>query len=400
MNQLRVLHVIPSISKRHGGPSAALSRFVAAVASPETKVTVATTDDNGPGARLDVPLQQPVSDSNGIDHIYFRKNTEVYKISLPLLWWLHHHVTDYDVVHIHALFSFSSFAAACAARRFGIPYIVRPLGVLNRWGLQNRRRLLKRWSLRLIEMPVLDGAAAIHYTAVAEQREAASAHPAIASFRSVIIPIPVEPDPAPDPALFYARFPAARLGPIILFLSRLDPKKGVELLLGAFREICEEFPGALLLIAGDGEAAYVETVKSRARELRLDKVIVWMGFVDGAEKSALLASATVFVLPSFSENFGIAAAEALAAGVPSVLSEHVAIASKAAAREAALVVPCEVTAISAAVARLLKDVRLRERLAHQARVFARREFSSRAVGNDLLELYRSVTGGENRSCAT
>src|SRR2546423_1293778 len=204
---LRVLHVIPSVSPRHGGPSVALPLFAKAAAARGATITIATTDDDGPGRRLDVPLNQFVAGRGGANYIYFQKTTESYKVSLGLGRWLRSHVADYDVVHLHALFSYSSYAAARAARRAGVPYIVRPLGVLNRWGLENRRRLLKQWSLRLIELPILRGAAAIHYTAEAEREDAADAHPNISSIRAAVIPIPVEPVPLPDSSEAEKRFP-------------------------------------------------------------------------------------------------------------------------------------------------------------------------------------------------
>src|SRR5256714_2353929 len=247
---LRVLHVIPSVSPTQGGPSFALPLFTSAIAQQGATVTVATTDDDRPGSRLDVPLNEFVPGKGGATYIYFRKNTEFYKISRGLGRWLRRHVGEYDVVHIHALFSFASFAAARAARRAGVPYIVRPLGVLNRWGLENRRRFVKRWSLKTIELPILRGAAAIHYTAEAERTEAAAAHPDIASLRSAVIPIPVEPTPSTRAMDIQTRFPITAGRRVILFLSRLDRKKGIELLLSAFQELRQEFPDALLVIAG------------------------------------------------------------------------------------------------------------------------------------------------------
>jgi hypothetical protein len=131
------------------------------------KITVATTDDDELATRLNVPLQQLVGEPDGTMRIYFRRNADFYKSSWTLARWLRLNVADYDAVHTHALCSFSSFAVARAARRAGVPYVVRPLGALNRWGLKNRRRILKQWSLRWVELSILRGAAAIHYTAEA-----------------------------------------------------------------------------------------------------------------------------------------------------------------------------------------------------------------------------------------
>ncbi len=119
----------------------------------------------------------------------------------------------------------------------------------------------------------------------------------------------------------------------------------------------------------------------------------------GEEKAALLAAATLFVLPSYSENFGIAAAEALGAGVPSILSEHVAIAQDAAAAKAALIVPCEITAIAEAMRQLLADSDLCARLREQGPALIRERFSQEAVGQQLVELYRDAIREKKSTCA-
>ena len=92
----------------------------------------------------------------------------------PLNRWLREHIRDYDVVHIHALFSYPATVAAHWARRYGLPYVVRPLGTLNRWGVENRRPWLKQLSLRLVERRILAGAAAVQFTSAQEEIEARS----------------------------------------------------------------------------------------------------------------------------------------------------------------------------------------------------------------------------------
>lgn len=383
---MKVLHVIPSLSPKHGGPSAALPAIARALAAQGVEITIATTDDNGSGCRSEVAIGAAMVDADGAQRIHFRKTTEFYKISWGLGRWLRAHVAKFDVVHVHALFSYSSVAAARAAKAARVPYVVRPLGVLNRWGMENRRRLLKGWSLQFVELPILRNAAMIHYTANAERREAAEAHPEISAMPSVIIPLPISAADEND-----AQSPGAinqgTGGPMVLFLSRIDPKKGVELLLQAFSEVQRDFVDAVLMLAGDGDRGYIDELKTKAQALGVAEKVVWPGFLAGEAKTRALHEATVFVLPSYSENFGIAAAEALAAGLPSVLSENVAVADDAQAADAALVVACEAGEIARAITQLLRDERLRERLATNGRRLVREKFSSEAVGQKLRELY-------------
>src|SRR5262249_9530024 len=125
---------------------------------------------------------------DAVTYWYFRRQTRFYTGSLPLSRWLARHVADYDLIHIHALFSFATTVAAFWAARRGVPYIVRPLGTLNTWGLENRRPWLKQLSLRLIERRVLANAVAVHFTSTQERDEALLVAPCVRGF---VVPNPV-----------------------------------------------------------------------------------------------------------------------------------------------------------------------------------------------------------------
>lgn len=387
---LKVLHVIPSVSLKHGGPSYAIKAYANALKSQGVETLVVTTDDDGDGTRFDVPLGA-VIERDGISHVFFRCDIFAYKISFSLRRWLDRHVGEFDLVHIHALFSFSSLAAARVSRKRGVPYIVRPLGVLNRWGIKNRRPLLKQVWLRFIELPLLRGAAAVHYTNEAERNEASAIHPALAELPSFVVPIPVElPINRGDASEFLRLFPKAAGKKLVLFLSRLDAKKGLDLLLQAFKDVKEAEPESLLVIAGSGEERYTESVHRLADQLRIAEDILWTGYLGPAEKSAAFAAATVFVLPSHSENFGIVAAEALAAGVPTVLSDQVAIAGEVAAANAAIVVSRNARELGAAIVRLLGNDEIRNELSKRGEAAARQFFSPQSIGRLLRSEYTRI----------
>ena len=130
--RLKVLHVIPSLAAAHGGPSRALRLIERALQDRGVNVETATTDDDGAagsnGAQLGMLLNE-----GGAHRRYFRRTTRPYKVSIAFGRWILGHVQDYDLIHIHALFSFTSTIAAHAARRAGVPYVLRPLGSLNRY---------------------------------------------------------------------------------------------------------------------------------------------------------------------------------------------------------------------------------------------------------------------------
>jgi glycosyltransferase involved in cell wall biosynthesis len=380
--------VIPSVSPLRGGPSVAVRAVARSLVQAGIEVHVATTDDNGNG-RLEVPQSVPVKEE-GISYWYFPRQTHFYTFSWPLTRWLEEHVREYDLVHIHALFSYAAIPAAYWAARCKIPYIVRPLGVLNRWGMENRHPWLKTISFKLIERRILAGAAAVHFTSDQECLEAAELG---ISQNSVVIPNAVEiPEDANHFARgrFRSRHPGLADRLIILFLSRLDPKKGLDILLPAFGQVRVRHPRAALVVAGNGEPALTAHLQQEAVRLRIGSDIFWAGFLSGAEKWAALADADIFVLPSYSENFGVAVVEAMACGLPVIVSDQVGIHREIAAAQAGLAVPCRVTALTEALTQLVADTEMRSRMGANGRHLARSEFSLEAVTDALIRLYTAI----------
>jgi glycosyltransferase involved in cell wall biosynthesis len=382
---MKVLHVIPSLSSVHGGPTQALALMERALTAEGVNVETATTDDDGPGRRNDKGTGQAVRE-NGVWRRYFAKRFDFYKPSPEFARWLKGHVRDYDLVHIHALFSFTSPFAAWVARRAGVPYIVRPLGTLNGYGMKQRRPWLKRLSMRWVEGPMLRRAAAVHFTSDAEAMEARKLG---IDMREAVIPLGVEPAvESGDGANLSLGQPVDAY--CVLFLSRLDAKKNLEGLLGALALLKDEFPRLHLLVAGDGLPEYVSGLKAKAEELAVSGRITWTGHLQGADKQAAFRAAHVFVLPSLSENFGIAAAEALAAGLPCVLGKGVAIAADVVAAHAGVAVDCDAASVAQGLRQIMSSQDARLAMASNARRLALDHFSAQAMGQGLKRLYTDI----------
>jgi glycosyltransferase involved in cell wall biosynthesis len=255
--------------------------------------------------------------------------------------------------------------------------------------MNQRRPWLKGLSMRLLEGPALRRAAAVHFTS---QEEAAQARKLGIPFREAIIPLAVEaalPASARDPSVFAQ----LRGSPCVLFLSRLDAKKNIEGLLAAVALLKDEMPKLRLLIAGDGAPEYVRGLKARCVEMQISELVIWAGHVEGSMKSAAFAAADVFVLPSYSENFGIAAAEALAAGLPCVLGEGVAIAKEVAEAGAGLSVSTDPQSIADGLRRIMDDKNALERMGTNATRLAQERFSMQAMGTRLAQLYTDILNG-------
>ena len=373
---MKVLHVIPSLWHGDGGPAQALRSMERALAAQGVQVETAATDDAGRGRR------QSLAGEPGVVRRYFPKQSDVYKVSTGFARWIGAHVRDYDLIHIHALFSFTSTAAARAARRQGVPYVLRPLGTLDAWGLAQRRPWAKRLSLRWIERPMLREAAAVHCTSEAEAAQAQSLG---IPMRVRVIPLGVDLPPA-------TRRDGAGADRI-LYLSRLAPKKNLEGLLEAVARLQSQVP-LRLTIAGDGDPAYTRELQSRAQALGLAPSIEWLGRVEGEAKERAFEQAGLFALPSHSENFGIAAAEALARGLPCLLGRGVAIAREVEAAGAGIAVGTAPQEIEEGL-RLIIAPDARARMSQCARQLARERFSTEAMGARLKELYADILAGRH-----
>jgi len=383
--------VIPSLSPLRGGPSFALPLMANGLADLGVSVDVVTTDDDGPAGRRNLPLGCAVTDGR-VTYRYFARTTSFYTSSWSLTAWLARHVRGYDLVHIHALFSYAALPASLAAYRSGVPYIVRPLGTLSRWSVEQRRPLLKRLSYGVLESRIVRQAAAMHYTSGQEQREAEMLG---ISTRPVVIPVPIDAGAFAHPPSrdhVAGLVPLAASRPFLLYLSRLDRKKGLDLLIPAFADVHVRHPQVLLVIAGSGDPVLAREVRDEVGRRGLDGDVVFVGHVDGDQKQALLAHAAAFVLPSYGENFGIAPVEAMAAGVPVVITDRVGIAPDVAAALAGLVVRPDASAIARALNRVIEDPNLTARLAANARSLAGSRYAIPVVATELLQAYESVVG--------
>jgi glycosyltransferase involved in cell wall biosynthesis len=246
----------------------------------------------------------------------------------------------------------------------------------------------------MVEGPLLGSAAAVHFMTRLEQTRAANLSLRI---RPVVLPLGFEfgtpADELPQP-IENLQIGAKRA---ILYLARIHPVKCVEMLLQAFASLPEKAT-TVLLIAGDGDPQLVASLKALANRLGLEGQVQWLGFAAGARKRQLLSLATLFALPSASENFGVAVVEAMHAGLPVIVTRGCGLADFVAAARAGLVTDGSVEALRAALSQLLADGELRRAMGESGRRAVDRELSLDAFGSRLETLYRDVVAN-GKACA-
>lgn len=314
---MRILHTIGGLAPESGGPAMALLGLVRAQRAAGLDVHVLAGWE--PHERRDLLEAMQVE---GIPLTAVGPCTGFLRRHPGIAPAARECVAAADVVHDHGLWEEIHEAATREARRQKKPYVLRPCGMLEPWSLGQgrwKKRAFIEWRLRRR----FRHAAAVHFTSRAERE---SARPLGLRAPSFVLPngLPAEHFglPVRDPG-FRARFAISDEARVLLFFGRIHRKKGLHLLLPAF---ARKSPGdTILVVAGRGDDAYQADLQRQARDLAIEERVRFTGHLDGADRLQVLAEADLFVLPSHQENFGNAVLEALAAGLPVLVSENVAL---------------------------------------------------------------------------
>jgi glycosyltransferase involved in cell wall biosynthesis len=310
---MRVLHVITGLWKDTGGPSEVIPAICNSMVDAGVDVTLATLAGDS---------AQSVDDAaaHGVRVLKFLPTFR------HTIWYsseLHHQIerlaSAHDVVHIHGIWQFPDWAAAAAARKVGAPYVITPHGSLQPARLR-KSRLKKRVSSVLADRAMLNQASCLHATAP-DEADAFRMY----GYRGPIAMIPngitpagqIEPELAASlEAEFRRDFPETNGRRLLLFLSRIEPIKGVTTLARAWAECARQFPDWHLVVAGPDERSHLQEVLAILRDGGvLDRTTI-TGPLHGDRKTAAYLASELFVLPTVSENFGLVIGEALSHRVP------------------------------------------------------------------------------------
>ncbi len=380
---MRLLHVVPTYAPawRHGGPIRAVHGLCKALARRGHEVTVFTTDVDTDGA---VPVERPVR-LDGVEVWYFpvRAPRRLYR-SPAMGRALSGRVMGFDLVHLHSVFLWPTSAAARAAERAGVPYLLAPRGMLVPDLLRRRGRLRKALWLRLVERRTITKAAGLHVTADLEAEEASRLGLPVPEM--FVVPNGVDSEPYLERArLSPAVQGVLDRGPFLLFLGRVSWKKGLDRLIPALAHV----PGVSLAIAGNDDEGYRPKLE---RLFGVSDRVVFLGAVDGDDKAALLHRAAALVLPSYSENFGNAVLEAMAAGRPVVVTPEVGLAPVVRETGAGIVVEGDPDRLGPALRDLLANPDLDE-MGRRGAQEAVRRFGWDAIAGTMEEAYRRLVPG-------
>ena len=392
---MKILHILQTVSPRFGGPVKVALEMCQRLAEQAADITIFTTNRDYPSGLLDVPISQPV-DRNGYRLFHFPVEFGPMMVSSQMALALSRKAANFDLMHIHGLYRFPQAAASWYARKYRIPYIIQPHGSLDPFLYYKReRRTLKRIYERLVEFRNLNNAAAIHFITTEEMRLAA-----FLNLKTDYIVIPVGIDVRsyknlPERGAFRQKYDL-RGKKIILHLGRITPKKGLDILASAFSRVARDRDDVVLILAGPDNEGFRHEVEKWLREGGVREKAIFTDMIEGQAKLELLRDADVFALPSYTENFGIAVVEAMACGLPVVISDKVNICQDIQMGRAGIITPCDSEAVALALNRLLENPFEAQRLGMAGKALVEEKFDWDRIIPNIMDAYRSVARNHSK----
>jgi glycosyltransferase involved in cell wall biosynthesis len=380
---MKILHIIPSVNPKGGGPMEGVRQRGLRLIEMGHQVEVVTLDD--PASKFLASYGLPVH--------ALGPSKKSYQYNPQLVTWLYDHARVYDAIIINGLWQYHSFGAWRALHRMKVPYFVFTHGMMDPW-FKSAYPLkhLKKWLYwPWAEYRVLRDATAVLFTSEDERLLARQSF-WLYKAREEVVAYGTRTPPNDAEALreyFYASHPELRGKRVLLFLSRIQEKKGCDLLVEAFAKVAMEDSTLHLLIAGPDQAGLVAKLQAHAQRLGIADLITWPGMLEGDMKWGAFYASEVFVLPSHQENFGIAVAEAMGCGLPVVISDKVNIWREIEADGAGIVNIDTVDGTEKSLRQWLAlDFESRQKMAKQAKVSFDKRFTVDAMANSLLQLIK------------
>lgn len=384
---MKLLVVVPALGSVYGGPSKSVIELAQALGRSGISVDVVTTNANGISV-VETPLHQWI-EQDGYRVRYFPYlGLSDYKLSLSMSRWLFQNSHHYDLVQTNAIFSLTNVPAYLACRWRGIPYVIIPRGMLEPWAL-SYKAWKKKIYYALLERPALQKASAIQMLASSESEQI---KPLKLNAPLVISPNGVHRqdfETLPSPELFYEQFPHTRNKRLILFLGRIDPKKGLNFLAHAFGKVRSDFSDAHLVIAGPDNVGFLPTAKQYFTDHHCLKSVTFTGILSGDIKYSALAAANYYIAPSYSEGFSMSVLEGMAAGLPCVITTGCNF-PEAADAKAACIAEVNMDAIATALHQCLTNPQDAAAMGQRAREFIFNHYTWDKVASDLSKRYQSL----------
>ena len=383
---LNVLHVTPSMSPTWGGPTVAVSELTSELARQGVNCEIVTTRGYRVGIDQISPPGVPIySFDTGFPARFWTA------YSPGLSRFLNENADRFDLIHIHEVWHYPVYAAFRSARKYRLPFVVTIHSELSDWSL--RQKALKKRLYRLCFLDrMLDSAAALHAITDAEKEQVQKL-----GFETPVVVTPngVEQtrfEALPSPQRLIRRFPKLKGKRVILFLGRLHPKKGLDILARSFSTVARHFEDAVLLIVGPDKFGTRENMETILRSKGLLDRTLFTGLLTGEDKLAAMSCADLFVLPSHSDVLGIAVLEAMAARLPVIITKGCEF-PEVSEHGAGLVVETGEKPIAEAITMLLSDADLCKRMGQQGHKLVTERYTWQVAAATMANIYKTLVAG-------
>lgn len=300
-----------------------------------------------------------------------------------------------DIVNVHTLWSHTTMAASRSCSAAHVPYVLRPCGMLDIWSLA-QKQWKKRVYASLVENRTINRAGALWFSSEEERLSSKAFNYQSPDF---VLPLGVtlaDYQQLPQKGLFRRKFLNSANNRILLFLGRITPVKQLNLLIRAYASIANDFRDVVLVIAGPDEGGLLYELKKLAEDLDLREKVIFPGGLQKEDVVNALTDADAFILPSLHENFGVAAIEAMAAGVAVIVTDRVGLASFVSSARAGVVVQPDQASLASGIRSLLGSPTDAEEMGKRGRAIALDRFTWDAIVPQVTEAYETVISrGQN-----
>ncbi|MBK9284688.1 MAG: glycosyltransferase [Sphingobacteriaceae bacterium] len=389
---MKILHIISSYypAIKFGGPINSVHELNKALVRKGHQVDVITT--NAGIDKLQNVMLNQWYDLSRVRVMYKSFwGYEHFNFSFPFMISTFSIVKDYDIVHITGVWNFPILVGSICAFIFNKPFIISPRGSLYEETVNLKNSRIKKIYLKLFGGFFLKKAAAIHYTTI-DECEKVEKFLNINKNRVIIhngIDLNVIAN-MNNNKLFNDKFPKLKDKKYILSLGRVTKKKGFDLLIPAIKKVIENRNDLLLVIAGPDDEGYLSEVKNIIAENNLEQNVVFTGLLDGELKWLAYHNAELFVLPSYSENFGNTVVEAMACGIPVVLTNKVGISREIKLNEAGVIVDLNVGSLVKGIELIYEDKNLKRKMIENGRIMINKYFDIDYIATQMLASYDQI----------
>ena len=387
---MKLLCVVPSYlpAVQFGGPIVSLHGLNKALTQKGVDVTVCTSNAGLEG-KVDTGRETLV---DGVKVTYF-PFVKAFEFIGPTGWqyspamaaYLKANVKNFDIVYILSLWNYPVAVAAHCCRSQGVPYVISPRGMLYPYMFDTK--LWKRLPYyQLVTKRDLREAAAVHYTA-SDEYEKCHRRMGLAN-KAIVVPNGLGdevPDLGPLRPRLSETYPVLKEKKVILFLGRLHRKKGLDLLAPAYAELAKKRGDVYLVIAGNDEAGFSRTVKAWLAQAGVADKAILAGMLSGTAKWEAFAGSGIFVLPSYSENFGVAVVEAMACGLPVAISDQVAICDEVKHADAGIVIRNDAGELAKAMERIVSDKAAAQRMGENGQRLVKETFTWEKISDTMVQ---------------